>query len=247
MFMGTVEFLARIKGNGLTFPSFEFDPKEPGVAKVEIAGPNGGDIRSTVHMDSVATRDDGLALATRVIAKAADRIAFLYNVSIENARSTGDQFLPVNPQPGVAHTVAANVNLLLGGTATVVVGVNAANLKTELERVSPPGEHSFAFFRSARLSMSDVEAFMHLYNILLMLYNDSQAQVDKFIVDEDKTVPQTQHPKKAAGTMETIYTRLRNEFAHRRPGVDINVTKEEMTNHLGGLVTLTKRAIELNP
>jgi hypothetical protein len=38
IFKGTVNFRARIKGDGLMFPSFEFNPNEPGVDKVEIEG-----------------------------------------------------------------------------------------------------------------------------------------------------------------------------------------------------------------
>ena len=44
--------------------------------------------------------------------------------------------------------------------------------------------------------------------------------------------------------METVYTRLRNEFAHGRPGVNLDQTKGEMADRIGGLVLLTKRAIE---
>jgi len=47
--------------------------------------------------------------------------------------------------------------------------------------------------------------------------------------------------------METVYTRLRNELAHKRAGVDLAMTKSEMTQWVGGIVSLVKRAIELNP
>jgi len=46
--------------------------------------------------------------------------------------------------------------------------------------------------------------------------------------------------------METVYTRLRNEFAHKRAGVDLQKTKAGMADKLGGLRTLAKRAIELS-
>jgi hypothetical protein len=46
--------------------------------------------------------------------------------------------------------------------------------------------------------------------------------------------------------METVYTRLRNEFVHKRQGVDLQKTKAEMADQLGGLRTLVKRAIESN-
>jgi hypothetical protein len=92
-----------------------------------------------------------------------------------------------------------------------------------------------------------VEDFMQLYNILLMLSNDSQAEVDAFILGEGAAVPQTQHPLRGPGVMETVYTRLRNELAHPRAGVNLHNTKAEMANRLGELVALTKRAIELHP
>ena len=120
------------------------------------------------------------------------------------------------------------------------------HLKADLEQTSPPGESNFGLFRSARQSMSPVEEFMHLYHILLMLYRDSQSQVDRFIVSEEPDVKQTQDPRSDRNHKETVYTRLRNEFAHKR-AVNIDNTKTEMANHLHGLKTLAKRAIELNP
>jgi hypothetical protein len=136
--------------------------------------------------------------------------------------------------------------LTLSGEVKLVVGIAAAQLKTELEQPSPPGENNFGLFRSARQSLSPVEEFMHLYNILLMLYNDKQADVDSFIVSEDPAVPQTRAPLKQ-GVMETVYTRLRNELAHKRAGVNLGNTKSEMAQRLGGLIRLTKRAIEMHP
>ena len=88
---------------------------------------------------------------------------------------------------------------------------------------------------------------MHLYHILLMLFDDDQPKVDKFILDEDPNVPLTPDPRPNRKTKETIYTRLRNEFGHKRVGVNLDNTKAEMANRLGGLITLTKRAIELHP
>ena len=38
MFNGSVSFAAEIKGNGLTFPKFEYNPNVAGVAKIEIEG-----------------------------------------------------------------------------------------------------------------------------------------------------------------------------------------------------------------
>lgn len=247
MFNGTVKFRARIKGNGLTFPLFEFNPNEPGVDKVEVEGLNGDEILSTVHLASVATHEDGTAIATKVNTAALNRISFFHRIAIENGQSTDAQFSPLDPQPGV-HLVAAPGKLVITGYPTMlVVGIPAARLKTELEQASPPGERNFGLFRSARQSMSPVEEFMHVYHILLMLCSDRQADVDAFIVGEDPAVPRTPDPRMGPMVMETVYTRLRNELAHPRVGVNLDNTKTEMADRLGGLIALTKRAIELHP
>jgi len=255
MFKGMVTFRARIKGNGLKFPLVEFNPNETGVDRVEIEGPNGDEINITVYLASVPSHDEGRALATKVNTAALNRICFCHSISIENARSTGDQFPPMNPQPGV---IEGTVSTSLGYSWEIrsAVSIPAAQLKTELEQPSLPGENKYGFFRCALQSISPVEEFMHLYNILLMIYNDNQSDVDSFIASEDPTVPQTRQPeikrpgkkhsRKNAVMKETVYTRLRNEFAHRRAGVNLDNTKSEMFNRLGQLIGLTKWAIELN-
>jgi hypothetical protein len=249
MFKGAVNFRARIKGSGLTFPLVAFYPKEPGVDKVEIEGPKGDEIHTTVHLASVASHDDGRALATKVNTAALNRICFNNNIAIENARNAGDQFSPLNPQSG-GHMFVSLPPLTIHTELSATLAISADKLKTELEQASPHGEDNYGLFRSARQSVSPVEEFMHLYNILLMIYNDKQADVDSFIISEDPTVPQTKAPPKkpgALGKMETVYTRLRNELAHKRTGVNLENTKSEMSQRLGGLIRLTKRAIEVNP
>lgn len=245
MFKGSVSFVARIKWNGLKFPLVEFNPNEVGVEKVEFEGQNGDEIRTTVYLTSVASCDEGRALAAKVITKGLDRISIFRNLVIENARINGDQFSSVNSKPGVLE-ITVGVFVPVEDAAKVVPTIPPAELKIELEQPSPPGEQYFGLFRSARQSTGPVEEFMHLYHILLWFYNDKQFDVDAFIRTEDPTVPQTQHPM-TPGAMETVYTRLRNELGHKRKGVNLDKTKAEMANFLGGLIALTKRAIELHP
>lgn len=248
MFKGSVDFVAQIKGNGLTFPRFDFNPNEPGVDKIEIEGLDGDVICSTVHLTTVPSPEAGISLATKVNTAALNRIAFCENIAIENARVQRDDFVSLDDLPGANVLVAGTARYsLTGGAVKFRVGRSPARLKTELEQATAPGERNYGLFRSARQSMGLIEEFMHLYHILLMLYNDKQADVDAFILSDNASVPQTQHPLKAPGVMETIYTRLRNEFAHRRAGVSLENTKAEMTHRLGDLITLTKKAIELRP
>ncbi len=106
MFKGSVELVAQIKGNGLTFPRFDFNPHEPGVDKVEMEGLDGDVIRSTVHLTTVHSREAGISLAKEVNTAALNRIAFCENIAIENARVERDDFSSLEVQPG-AHVLGA--------------------------------------------------------------------------------------------------------------------------------------------
>lgn len=245
MFNGVVNFVAKVTGNGVKFPLFDFNPNRPGVARIEVEALNGDELNSAVHLSFVATHNDGRAVAVGVNRAALDRIAFFRDLVIENARITGEQFSAVTPRSGV-FAVTAGSYLLLGGSANFVHNVSSQQLKQELEQPNVPGERNFGLLCSARRSGSPVEEFMHLYNILLMLFNDRQDDLDSFIVTEDSAVPQTPSPR-VSGRTETVYTRLRNELAHQRAGVVIDQTKAEMAQVLGDLIALTKRAIELKP
>ncbi len=120
----------------------------------------------------------------------------------------------------------------------------------QLEQPKTLGREYYRFFRAARQSTSPVVQFMSLYQILLMIFSDKQDFVDDFIEKHDPNVPQAAKPprpkktKKRKRLNETVYTRLRNEFAHKRDGVDIQKTKAEMADWLCGLIALTKGAIE---
>lgn len=246
MFRGTVTFRAQIKGDGLTFPLCEFNPGEAGVDKVEIESRNGDEILSTVHLASMATQEDGKAIATKVHTTALNRISFHHNIAIENGQISGTEFSPLDPPSGSHLYAEVGSYAYVGDAIKVILGIDPATLKTELEQPSPSGERYFGLLRSARQSMSPVEEFVHIYNILLMLFNNSFHDVDAFILSEDHAVPQTPEPRPGSRVMETVYTRLRHELGHARAHANLDKTKAEMTNRLGGLIALTKRAIELH-
>jgi hypothetical protein len=219
MYTATINFQTRIKSDGVRFPLVEFNPNVPGVSKVAIEAPNGHEIHGTIYLAAVASHSEARALAAEVYMDALDRIVFNHSIAIETPRRTGEQYWPPT-----AVDAFADVGTRVG----VVLGIDPAQLKDELERPSPPGKDSYRLFRSARQSLSPVEEFMHLYNILLMLCNqqyqdEKQERVEDFIKNEDPNVQQTPDPRDPK-KMETVYTRLRNELGHKRAGVDLKDT-----------------------
>lgn len=245
MLKGTVSFSAQIRGDGLTVRLFEFTSPEQGVEKVEIEGSNGNEILCTVHLTSVPNRENGMSIATQVTTDALNRISYFHDIAIENPRIKSTEFVKLKP-PSDAHLeVDVGDYGYVGDTVSCVIGLDPAHLKTELEKALPRGERYFGLYRSARQSGSPVEEFLNLYQILMVLFSDRQCDINAFIVSEEPAVPQTQHPKKPLGTMETVYSRLRNEFSHDRLRVNLGDTKKEMAARLSGLISITKRAIEL--
>ena len=245
MYIGTVTFRAVITSNGLKFPSCEFNPKQASVEKVVIESQSGYEILSTVHLAGVATERVGTSIANKVLTAVLDRIAFRYSLAIEDSQIVSSWFDSVNPPPGAQVQPHSGELASLGQQVGLVYGIPAADLKAELEQTTLSGEPFFSLYRLAVQSRSSGEKFMHLYSLLLRFFDDEQVRVDDFIRSQDSAVPQSQDPRAGRSTRETVYTRLRNEFAQRRSGVNMQDTKAEMEQHVGGLIRLVKQAIAL--
>jgi len=245
MFNGTVTFRAVITSNGLKFPSCEFNPNQASVEKVVIENQSGFEILSTVHLSGVATERVGRAIANKVLTAVLDLIAFRYSLAIEDSQIVSSWFDLVDPLPGAQVQPHSGVLAIIGLEPALIVGIPAADLKTELERPTLSEEPFFSSYRLALQSRSPVEKFMHLYSLLLRFFEDEQAKVDDFIRSQDSAVSQSPDPRPGRRNMETVYTRLRNEFAHRRSDVNMEDTKAEMEQHVGGLIGLVKQAIAL--
>lgn len=104
-----------------------------------------------------------------------------------------------------------------------------------------------SLFNNALCIKHEATQFLLLYLILLTLNNDSQADVDKFIKIKDNRAKITEKPKqknsKKPQKTETIFTRLRNELAHKRDDVDTNNTLKEISENLNSLRQITREAI----
>ena len=253
MVRGTVKYRARIVDTerGLTIPEkCDFNLNKTGVEKVEVECPAGTEMVITVHFTAVDNEEMGIAIASEIHKSILDRISVSRDIAIENGQPE-TALSPVNPQNGVI-TVPTGSLTTVSNHSKVSLSFRCDDLKPILEEAAPTGEHYFAFFRSARLSTSPVEEFMHLYNILLMLFDDEQAGVEEFIFEQEPGVqwkqrPEVKRPKRRKPLKrETVYTRLRNELGHKRPDVNLDDTKAEMTKCLSELRTLTKRAIKLH-
>jgi hypothetical protein len=245
MYNGTIKLEASLTDNRIAFQPFTLNPTDEHVQSVELQT-QADKIIASVDVTGVATQDDGCTRARSVVETALTRLSYFHQVAIGRTKIISRHF--ESAQEGIAGLVVMPAMIVLEGQQVDLIaqlGVN--DLKAVLEAATHPGERNFGALRSARLSVGSVEEYMHLYAILLELFGDAQNDVDAFIRTVEPNVAQSQHPKRAAGVMETVYTRLRNELAHRRPGADIEQTKKDMAAKVADLRGIVKEAIRLNP
>lgn len=128
----------------------------------------------------------------------------------------------------------------------VAVGLGQAKIAAIATRPwTPEAERLTAKLREALALNDSISRFMGLYHILLGTCKDSQKKVDEKLLSLDPSIPQTpsQNPMKA-GTMETVFTRLRNEVAHPRAGTSLDQTRTEIDQWAGNLTSLVRRVIQ---
>jgi len=89
----------------------------------------------------------------------------------------------------------------------------------------------------ANAETDPISRYSFLYNLLLQIVGDKQARVDSAILGIDPDCEHTNSPNN--GKLETVYTRIRNELAHKREGVSYHDTRAsviEVTDGFSGIV-----------
>jgi hypothetical protein len=250
VFKGQVSFVARIAAQHITFPKVTAKSTWANVQEIEIESTHehGEEIKGTVHITGVASESFGIEVATEAIEDALNRLVYEYDVSIEPARIASSQFEPMAPAPGSGLHVHLGTGYLhiKGGDVRAIRGLAPAGIQAMLEAVQSPGERHFWLYRSARASTTQIEEFLHLYSMLLHLVSGRQKEVDAFITEVEPTVAKSVSPMDGK-TVETIYTRLRNEVGHRRPATTMQGTRAEMVAHVDGLRKVVRAAIAAFP
>jgi hypothetical protein len=156
-----------------------------------------------------------------------------------------DKLLPDENTKGIHYTLVGGCGT--GGSLFIWKKLDTKhlnNLKNILERKAHPGFFHYEHFYFAISRTDPLSKFMTLYSLVLTLCNDKQEDVDKFVLSVQPTVATTPpyHSRKS-GVPETVYTRLRNQVGHVRPGTTIEGTISEMEANMSDLVIITKELI----
>jgi hypothetical protein len=97
-------------------------------------------------------------------------------------------------------------------------------------------------FNFSRAIQEPIGKFVSLYSLLLSRCQDNQTETDKQIEAVEPNVAKSISPK--TGKPETIFTRLRNELAHDRPGIAVVETHRGISLHLPRFEWIVKVVVQ---
>jgi hypothetical protein len=244
---GSLTYRAEVKGFIFTrFGPVDVCVAQAGVEKVVVSCPEESPIALTVTFAAISSEEAARIAGRQICRDLLNRLAVQYCLCIQEPGLPDEAFELVGTGGETVRTAATSATAVMFGKRTVEV--DAADLRAELEQLSPTGEVYYDLFRVAMQAQDEVDRFLSLYRILLLCFprprdgKEDQKFVDDFI--EKNTTERRVHKRPdKPGVLETVYTRLRNEVAHARPGVDLATTRREMEGRVHALAELVRKAL----
>ncbi len=101
-------------------------------------------------------------------------------------------------------------------------------------------------FRRIMPIKDTISKYLLLYSLLALINGDKQKEVDKFIKKNDPNY-KVMSRIRTDGTEEvkSVYTTLRNKVGHITTNEEIDRIGKDMESNMSGLISLVKKAIEL--
>lgn len=240
MTTGTISYYALL--NGLELDEIELSNAHPKIDKIKIKTENSDRISIIITLSGVYSSKEAGSIGSEIVNIILDRLSIEFDIPIEEPHCSG-MSLPID-ESGKKHIVTGSfvaLNDIIAGD--IKPGQERIkDLIQELEAETPPRNHHLSLYRFSAKQKDPLARFMFLYNILLQLNGDSQKDVDAFIKTCDSGAPQSPRPDKPK-IIETIYTRLRNEIAHRRDTVLPEDTAKEIMDNVAAFQSIVKTAI----
>ena len=243
MLNGTISFNCRVVG--LAFDSFDHAPKPPSIiskASIVCDLTTGMDFTATITNapDMVSARQAAMDEVVRL----ADRIAYHLAPLDKSIIGLGIPVMTGHSFPGM---LGHSTNAFISGFRKLAVP-ELQKMATWLNEAAPPGEDYLPAFHAALVSLDPAARFMSLYHLLMILGNDDQWEVDKFVkkVEGKRNFANTRPVRDKPNVFkeESRYSRLRNEFAHHRQSKTVLTTRAEMEACLYDLVMVASAAVE---
>ena len=188
-------------------------------------------------------RDEAIASTRSVAERFLDELAFQYDASIGVLRHHNQKvpYPPDGPKRGLSIRMLSAETAWINASSTRIISESELG-RTVREHLSMEAPTAMRTFRIALAQSDALAKFMLLYNAMLELRGDIQREVDASILSVDASIPVSPSPVKKSEN-ETLFTRLRNELAHHRPGSDLSRTSAEVRKVLPDFVRITRAVI----
>ncbi len=246
MSSGYIRYYA--ESNRLILQEFTVDNIHPEVEKIAIKTENSDQLMVVIisFRDS-CTKEKAVIIGDELINILFDRIAVEQAVPIGEPRR--EMWIPsCGPNESLIHLnnpIEISCNL----QSVRELSPNCMDI-IELKEKLQSGDHErnflFASYRFAIRQKYPIANFMFLYNLLLVIVSDNQKKADELIIKYEPEVTKTESPRKkrnGEAIIETIYTRLRNEIAHRRETSCPESTSDKVESLAGQFQFLIKKAV----
>lgn len=247
---GTLKYTCDVLGFIFrSFEELEIETTEPWVEKVIVECRDEKPIEVSVTIAS-APSAEGALISSRVICRTiVGRLALRYGLCIQEP-ILASQSLVVMKDGSTTNVAVGSIPMAISGKDSLSLdSQELAALKLDLEDLRPNKQDYEELYRVAMQSADSVDRYMSLYRILSLLNPNQNGREDQQLVDifiEQQSADRRIHQRPDKPHIrETIYSKLRNEVGHARPGVDLAVTRQETDVRVYELAVITRKAIEL--
>jgi hypothetical protein len=246
MYKVTETFKAKMGGLELPPISFHSD-QAPGLeAQASVNSIDG--VTITVLVPSSPTKEAGREVAATVADELLSRLVFVAGRRAGRLKHDSGTAQKLDENGVPTQQVSLSATVQMDETLEVVLKkTDSGEVERQIVALDGDIEQLYGLYRSALSAEDSVHRYMALYNVLLFLFGDAQRKLDEFIREREPGVPEFPSPIRQ-NVSETIFTKLRNEFAHVRKGVALDETREGMRQRVDRLSDLTRTAIsQLGP
>ena len=238
---GSVEYIAST--SGIQIEEFSVHSEHPNINSLVCSISENGSAKIRVNLEDIYYEDWPHTEISQEIQQFVAVLSFEFDCPIHFLREAGYS-IKKNDGSGMSHVSSSLVALWDIVSATVKPGNHS--IENFKQRFQAFRHSSSARVYSSAIKQEDpIARFMFLYNIILTLSGDKQANVDENILSVAPDTPQTASPVSTA-IQETVYTRLRNEIAHNREEAEFESTSSEVNQWVSFLGAITKQLVLIN-
>lgn len=246
------EITYSFKCDGLELKLIEIPLDSESIPSVTMETTDEGVIEATFKTNKIYNVTEARKLTDQLVEKMTHRLSFLLNVTAKKPTFSGSK-LPSEPNENNngRSKFHCTSSLSLGAILHAVIKPGSKKREEIVDFLRKPTMTTDLLISEFAFSISQrdhISKFMLLYNLILQITGDSQKLVDDTIKKIDPTVSIIKSKRKtltgSKEVEETIFTKLRNEIAHKRDGVTKQETIKEIKGVLPKFIEITKKTVE---